>query len=136
EQLVYTSPRVPFREQAQNAYRILSNGGTVSPEPIYLSGEGASSPNDMLEHGQVVLLEANNTQGVFVLFTAGDGQGLVFPNPILDFRHYALRSVFPNLTASEFDFSKERIAPVEVSRMPDGRWKVERETAANQGGAD
>lgn len=117
-----------LNEYAQSYYRSLVREGQISPAPKYLDAELKSSPHDLVGDKQVVLQEVTHMQGAFVLFADESGKGLVFPNPQLNFSLPALRPVFPQLTASDFNSSKETIAPVPVTRVSDDRWRVERKS--------
>lgn len=117
-----------FNDHAQSHYRSLVREGQISPAPTYLNAEVKSSPNDLVGDKQVFLQEVMHTQGAFVLFADDSGKGLVFPNPQLNFSQPALRAVFPQLTATDFNSSKETILPVPVTRVSDERWMVERKS--------
>lgn len=114
-----------FNDYAHSHYKRLVREGHISPAPKYLEAEVRSSPKDLVGDKQVFLQEVEHTQGAFVLFADENGKGLVFPNPQLNFSS-ALRPVFPQLTASDFNISKETIVPVPVTRVGDDRWRVER----------
>lgn len=116
-----------FNDYAQSYYKSLVREGQISTALKYLDAEVKSSPIDLVGDKQVVLLEVAHTQGAFVLFADEKGKGWVFPNPQLNFSP-ALRPVFPQLTASDFNNSRETIAPVPVTRVSDDRWRVERKS--------
>ena len=117
-------PRRSFREEAHSLYSNLLANGTSSPEPVYLNPEDANSLQDMLVEKIPLLEEVSNSQGAFILFSDGRGQGIVYPNPNLNFRKKVIEKVFPDLTEDTFHY-KESITPVLVSKMQDGLWKVE-----------
>lgn len=111
-------------ERARSCYLSLARDGRSSPAPRYLDAEVKNSPKDLVGDRQVFLLEVAHTQGAFVLFAGDRGKGWVFPNPQLNFSP-ALRPVYPQLTAGDFNNSKEYIDPVPAVRVEDERWRVE-----------
>ncbi|HEX7316651.1 MAG TPA: carboxypeptidase-like regulatory domain-containing protein [Pyrinomonadaceae bacterium] len=111
-------------ERARSCYLSLARDGRSSPAPRYLDAEVKNSPKDLVGDRQVFLVEVAHMQGAFVLFAGDRGKGWVFPNPQLNFSP-ALRPVYPQLTAGDFNNSKEYIDPVPAVRVEDGRWRVE-----------
>lgn len=114
-------------DHARSNYRRLVNFGQSSPAPRYLDAEVVNSPKDFVGDRRVYLIEVAHTQGAFVIFAGEDGRGWVFPNPHLNFSP-ALRPVFPQLTAGDFNNSRESVDPAPAERAGDERWVVERST--------
>jgi formylglycine-generating enzyme required for sulfatase activity len=123
---------LPHDEQSVEAsYANFLCGGTVSPEPIYLNVAGSGSLEEMLGQGRLVL--EVSPAGALVLFRETDGGkgGWVYPNTRLRYRPAALCSVFPNLTASQFESLREGktqsvsgVAPLRVSMVDPSHWEV------------
>lgn len=118
-------------ELVRSSYINFLRGSRVSPEPLFLSAEGGSSPEDMLGRKQAVLEE--NPQGAIVLFRnpKGEDDGWVYPNTNVHYREEALKKVFPYLTEDQFKFLKQskslegsNVEPVPVKKFDTSRWQV------------
>jgi formylglycine-generating enzyme required for sulfatase activity len=110
------------RNSAKSFYRHMLSGGTVTNNLVYLSSEKSAVKAGLIDRGEF-LREVANKQGTFVLF-ADANKGWVLPNPSLVFRPRALATLFPDLTADQYNNFKQHIEPVAVTPAGKGRWKV------------
>jgi hypothetical protein len=113
----------PLPDTARSLYVDLASGNAVSPGPVYLDADLKSSPMDLLEEREVFLKEVSHHQGSIVMFSDSTEQGWIFPNPKL-FDSSTMKRVFPEVTETDFDNSKDNIMPRLVTRESEGRWKV------------
>jgi hypothetical protein len=131
-----TRPDHSHKHRAKASYQLLLNHQPVDCKRFFLEADAKGSILGRLADDSVYLMQVGSSQAPFILFLDDNDDGTtgwVFPNPAQGFDKSTLRDVFPTLSETEFNDSKEGIEPAAVIKDGDRRWRVDRETGVFDG---
>lgn len=116
----------PGLANAVAAYRKLSCEGLrdLPVEPLFVvldidSSARGSAIGETKRHFN----EFGSKQSAFVIFSEGEKDGWIFPNPRISFTE-AMKYVFPDLSYENFEEAKDRVEPQRVHSVSQGAWET------------